>query len=415
MSRFFSLVYLLLFGLGCSLPFSETSEEDGERVPRQLQSRQLIVTLADATPEVWANLTKAISDDYGLIQIGAFPLTSLAVQCVVFQVTEDRPLDQVLAQLAADPRVESAQVNQVFTGLYAGPRDHTNEQYGLRKVGADLAHAWVRGRGVRVAVIDTGADTEHPDLRGRIAQTTNFVEGGEKTFTSDLHGTAVAGVIGARADDSFGISGIAPDVDLLLVKACWHRQPKHSEAWCSSWTLAKAIDFAIVERVRVINLSLGGPADTLLTRLLLKAVEEHGITVVAAVNERNQVSGFPANLPQVIAVVASDPHDGVRAIADKHQTLLAAPGVEVLTTVPNSRHGFLSGSSFAAAHVSGIVALLLEGDPQLSPKHLMELLITTGRQTTTPTVRHVDACAALQRLVDTASCSLGTLPQPRLF
>ena len=76
-------------------------------------------------------------------------------------------------------------------------------------------------------------------LEDRIAQTTNFVEGGEKTFTSDLHGTAVAGVIGARADDNFGISGIAPDVDLLAVKACWHRQPKRSEAWCSSWTLAR--------------------------------------------------------------------------------------------------------------------------------------------------------------------------------
>ena len=412
MIRFFSLVCLVLFGLGCSLPFSETSEEDGERVPRQLQSRQLIVTLAQATPEVWANLTKGLSDDYGLVQIGAFPLTSLAVQCVVFQLTEDRPLEQVLAQLAADPRVESAQLNQVFTGLYAGTRDHTKEQYGFRKVGADLAHAWVRGRGVRVAVIDTGADTEHPDLRGRIAQTTNFVEGGEQTFTSDLHGTAVAGVIGARADDNFGISGIAPDADLLLVKACWHRQPKRFEAWCSSWTLAKAIDFAIVERARVLNLSLGGPADTLLTRLLLKAVEEHGITVVAAVNERDQASSFPANLSSVIAVVASDPHDIVRAAAGKNQTLLAAPGVEVLTTVPNRAYGFLSGSSFAAAHVSGIVALLLEGNPQLSPRHVLELLNATARPTllkgaettTPPAVRHVDACAALQRLVHAASC-----------
>lgn len=410
MIRSLSVVYLVLFGLGCSLPLSERFEEAEQEVPRQLQSRQLIVTLAEATPEVWANLTKGLSADYGLVQIGAFPLTSLAVQCVVFQVTEDRPLDQVLAQLAADPRVESAQVNQVFTGLYAGTRDHTNQQYGLRKVGADLAHAWVRGRGVRVAVIDTGADTEHPDLRGRIGQTTNFVEGGEKTFTSDLHGTAVAGVIGARADDSFGISGIAPDVDLLLVKACWHRQPKGFEAWCSSWTLAKAIDFAILERARVINLSLGGPADTLLTRLLLKAVEEHGITVVAAVNERNQASSFPADLPQVIAVVASDPHDTVRAAAGKHQTLLAAPGVEVLTTVPNRGHGFLSGSSFAAAHVSGIVALLLEGNPQLSPRHMMELLNATARPLFTKGAeaatapRHVDACAALQQLVHAASC-----------
>ena len=112
---------------------------------------------------------------------------------------------------------------------------------------------------MRVAVVDTGVDTNHPDLADRVVKTINFVEGGEKTFTSDQHGTAVAGVIGARADNGMGIYGIAPDADLLAVKACWHRRPGTSEASCSSWTLAKAIDFAIVERVRVLNLSLSGP------------------------------------------------------------------------------------------------------------------------------------------------------------
>jgi subtilisin family serine protease len=263
---------------------------------------------------------------------------------------------------------------------------------------------------VRVAVVDTGVDTNHPDLTDRVVKTVNFVEGGEKTFTADYHGTAVAGVIGARADNGIGIYGIAPEADLLAVKACWHRRTGIPEAWCSSWTLAKAIDFAIVERVRVLNLSLSGPPDPLLRRLIVKAVEEQGITVVAAVMEQGDPAlSFPSSLSTVIAVVASDSQGNVRAHAGKHPALLAAPGIEVLTTVPNGAYDFLSGSSFATAHVSGIVALLLEGNPQLSPREVRNLLIESGRPVNrndpeTVSIRHVDACEALRRVVR-ESCS----------
>jgi subtilisin family serine protease len=404
------IVYLLWGGLlvaGCGLASPKHVGEEDKALPRQLQARQVIVTLAPATPEVWATLAKEVSGDYGLDQIGAFPLSSLGVQCVVFQVGENRPLDEVLAQLAADPRVESVQPNQVFQSLRALAGDpYAPFQYGPRVVRADRAHAWVTGRGVRIAVIDTGVDTNHPDLIGRIVQTINFVEGGEKTFTADHHGTAVAGIIAARADDGVGIYGIAPDADVLAVKACWHRSPGIPEAWCSSWTLAKAIDFAIIERARVLNLSLSGPPDPLLSRLIRKSVDEQGITVVAAVMEgRDPTLSFPSSLSTVIPVVASDSQGGVNARPAKQHALLAAPGVEVLTTVPQLAYNFLSGSSFAAAHVSGVVALLLEKDPRLLPSHVKEILFSTARPTSSKASPHiVDACAALQRLVPVAHC-----------
>jgi subtilisin family serine protease len=406
------LAGLALLTAGCSgLALQEGVGEEAEAPPRQLQARQVIVTLAPATPEVWATLAKELSGEYGLDQVGAFPLTSLGVQCVVFQVSENRPLDEVLAQLTVDPRVESVQQNQFFQGLGALAGDpYASLQYGPRSVRADRAHAWVTGRGVRVAVVDTGVDTNHPDLTDRVVKTTNFVEGGEKTFTADHHGTAVAGVIGARADNGMGIYGIAPDADLLAIKACWHRRSASPEAWCSSWTLAKAIDFAIIERVQVLNLSLSGPPDPLLRRLIVKAIEEQSITVVAAVMERGDPAlSFPSSLSTVIAVVASDAQGSVRARVGKHPALLAAPGIEVLTTVPNGAYDFLSGSSFATAHVSGIVALLLERNPQLSPREVRELLVDSGRPVNTNdaekvSLRQVDACEALRRVVR-ESCS----------
>ena len=174
---------------------------------------------------------------------------------------------------------------------------------------------------------------------------------------------------------------------------------------CSSWTLAKAIDFAIAEHVQVLNLSLSGPPDPLLRRLIVKASSEQSITVVAAVMEREDPAlSFPANLSTVIAVIASDSQGRVRARVGKQPTLLAAPGVEVLTTVPNGAYDFLSGSSFATAHVSGIVALLLEGNPQLSPQQVKDLLVDTGppvngNDPETASVHYADACAALRRVL----------------
>ena len=180
------LAALALLTAGCSSLALKEGGEEAQALPRQLQARQLIVTLAPATPEVWATLAKELSGEYGLDQVGAFPLTSLGVQCVVFQVGENRPLDNVLAQLTADPRVESVQQNQFFQGLGALAGDpYASLQYGPHAIHADRAHAWATGRGVRVAIVDTGVDTNHPDLTDRIVKTINFVEGGEKNFTSD--------------------------------------------------------------------------------------------------------------------------------------------------------------------------------------------------------------------------------------
>ena len=257
---------------------------------------------------------------------------------------------------------------------------------------------------MRVAVVDTGVDVDHPDLRGRVVGASNFVDGGEQTFTGDIHGTAVAGALAASANE-VGIVGVAPDAQLLALKACWPESPGARQALCNSYTLAKAVDFALNARAQVLNLSLAGPADPLLTRLLDLALER-GITVVAAAPADGAPS-FPASLAGVVAVrdggIASS--TGAFAPAAKGGAeALAAPAVDILTTVPRASYDYFSGSSVAAAQVSGIAALLLERRPDMKPAEVRRLLLETARAQPADAVGVADACAPLATLAAGASC-----------
>lgn len=401
----------VLMVLGCAGPVRQATSPGDLDVPKQLQTHQVIVTLAPASLEHWANLTTALVSEYNLSQVGAFPLASLGIQCVVFQVPAERAVADIMARLTTDPRAESVQLNQVFQGLGSIHNDpYATLQYGAQTIRADLAHHRATGKGVKIAVVDTGVETNHPDLRGRVVTTANFVDGGEQTFEQDSHGTAVAGVIAARADNGVGIFGIAPEAEIIALKACWQRTPQAPGALCSSWTLAKAVDFAIQTGAQVLNFSLAGPPDALLARLIATAVQRQ-ITIVAAVlEEGGRGPGFPASLETVIAIRTSDPRGQVRSAVGKAAAALAAPGIDILTTAPHEAYKFLSGSSLAAAHVTGIVALLLEHEPHLNPRQVQTLLRTTAQpiagaaSAAQGTTGIVDACAALEQLLGGQVC-----------
>src|SRR5262249_11136688 len=159
-----------------------------------------------------------------------------------------------------------------------------------------------------------------------------------------------------------GIIGVAPDVKLLALRACW---PAQARSVCSSFTLAKALTYALERAPQIINLSLAGPSDPLLARLL-QLVLARGITVVAACRDA-ACDSFPADVPDVIAVSDVSTAAESPTAAATHIIPLVAPGTDVITTMPNGTFDFVSGSSMSAAHVSGIVALLLERRPDLDP------------------------------------------------
>jgi subtilisin family serine protease len=243
-----------------------------------------------------------------------------------------------------------------------------------------------------VAVIDTGLDTEHPDLRERVVGIRNFVDRDGGTFNADVHGTAVAGVIAAASNNGVGLVGVAPEADVLGLKACWQLD---RGGRCSTFTLAKALNFAIEQQVDVINLSLGGPPDELLGRLIAKALESN-ILVVGAVNP-DAPSGFPSGVEGVIAVAnATAPRSADAA------DVLSAPGNQVLSARPNADYDFYTGSSYSAAHVTGLAALIRQRKPHLSGPIVKQLIATTAQAGES----HVaNACRALARVVADGSCA----------
>jgi subtilisin family serine protease len=178
---------------------------------------------------------------------------------------------------------------------------------------------------VTVAVIDSRIDTRQPDLVGQIATMADFTD--TPRGPPELHGTAVAGVIAARENNGVGIVGIAPSARLLGLRACVEKSA--TVTMCNGLSLAKALQYAITRNARIINPSLSGPEDRLLTRLIALAVER-GDTVVAAVDPAEADGGFPASLPGVVAVAA-------HSLARLPPGVYTAPGQGVPTTAPGNK------------------------------------------------------------------------------
>ena len=178
--------------------------------------------------------------------------------------------------------------------------------------------------------------------------------------------------------------GIAPKSRLSIYKACWY-PPDQRAARCNSFTLAKALAAVNDTDARIVNLSLGGPADPLLGKLLAQLLSE-GRIVVAALPPDGATGGFPDNAPGVIVVRTGNALPAAPGV-------VSAPGNDILTTQPGGGYDFTSGSSMATAHVSGIVALLLSLAPQLDASSARDILLRTS--TVTNGVLEVNAASAV--------------------
>lgn len=350
-----------------------------------------------------ARTVQAIAMDYGLQEVAAWPIPPMNAHCVVFEISASVSREALLQALSRDTRVQLAQPLQDFS-VNATPDEAAaavayNDPYmplqqGFVDMQVARAHKLSTGKGAHIAVIDTGAQTEHPELRGQIDAAYNLVDENAAGFQLDQHGTQVAGIIAAVGNNQQGIVGVAPDVKVSLYKACWYpaNQPM-AGARCNSFTLAKALVAVMSSDARTINMSLGGPEDPLLSTLLGQLVKQ-GRAVVAALPSNGDRTGFPAGVPGVIVVGMAD-NDNLAS-----RGILAAPGKDVLTLQPQGRYDFATGSSMAAAHVSGMIALLQSSAPQLDITTIKNLLMDSEKNAGKPLM--VNAERALESLPNQA-------------
>jgi subtilisin family serine protease len=344
-------------------------------------------------------LLRSIESEYGLREVNAWPIEPLHMHCAVLQVAEGTDRTNLLAKLSHDPRIKLAQPLQDFATRSLDYNDpYIALQSGFREMDVAEAHALSQGEGVKIAIIDTGADTEHPDLARSIAGAENFVDSDTEQFRRDRHGTEIAGVIAAVANNREGIVGVAPASRLLILKACWQAQAGADAARCNSFTLARALVAALDAHAQVVNLSLAGPDDPLLSGLIREGVRR-GVLFVGAASGAEANAGL-MHQPGVIEVSGSEDHAALASV-------LYAPGREILTLLPGGHYDFASGDSISTAQVTGVVALLLSKDRRMSGTVAYQLLRGTSSHSGTAVgeSEHVDACAAVVTLVGRGTCN----------
>jgi serine protease len=293
--------------------------------------------------------------------------------------TGGRSVDAVLAELRADPAVAWAEpdyavevagevqatpvsVNDPLTGQqYALDRMHVREAWSIETGGTNV-----------VAVLDTGVWAAHPDLSGRLVAGYDFVNHDTNPADDNTHGTWVSGIIAAKVNDGYGVAGISWTDKIMPVKV----MDENGSGWSSD--VAAGIHWATDHGASVINMSIGGFADSQVLREAIDYAWAHNVVLVgAAGNNRSTAAFYPASYPRVISVSATQADDEFTNWSNYGTGVdVSAPGGSVLTTsCDRSRvstckytgmHIVISGTSFAAPNVSGVVALLRARNPSWS-------------------------------------------------
>src|ERR1700722_10097293 len=320
-----------------------------------------------ATPQA----INQVARRYELTQLDSQSFPLLGTSLYRWRLGGGRTVATTVRALGSERIAASVQPNYVFTlqeettKIVAGPQGDA-AQYVLAKLQSAQAQQVATGKNVLVAVIDSEIDAKHPDLDGTVVKSFDAAGGDEKPHA---HGTLIAGAIAAHGK----LLGIAPGVQVLAIHAF---DDSPGAAHGTSFAIYKSLQWATDNGARVVNMSFAGPADPTMQRMLAAAYDK-GIVLIAAAGNGGPKSDplYPAADPNVIAVTATDSDDHLFRSANRDRYIaVSAPGVDIFALAPGDEYVFTTGSSIAAAHISGIVALLLEHKPSLKPGDIRPIL-----------------------------------------
>jgi subtilisin family serine protease len=306
-----------------------------------------------------------------LVETQSFGLTGRTLQR--WRIDGRNSVPTTLQRMGPFGRVVTAQANYlyVFGQAQAATSPDAGAQYVVPKMHLPEAHKITAGDDVLVAVIDSKIDANHPDLAGVIVDRYDAI--GDNA-PAHMHGTGMAGAIASHAK----LIGVAPKVKLLAVRAF---SGDKDSAQATTFNILKGLDWAASKHARIVNMSFAGPPDPLLREMLTKA-HAQGIVLIAAVGNAGPRSPplYPAADRDVIGVTATDADDNLLPQANRGpQVAVAAPGVMVLEPAPDGGYQVTTGTSVAAAHATGVAALLLARNPRLTPDQVRSLLIKSAR------------------------------------
>ena len=265
----------------------------------------------------------------------------------------DRAAAEKLAIHPSVLRVDDDVVVEAIGKPAPSPQPAEILPWGITRIGADKVWIGNTADKIKVGIIDTGISNAHPDLLDNVAGGVNTINSTKSWNDDNGHGSHVAGIV-AALDNTIGVVGVGPDIDLYAIKVL----NRNGSGFLSD--VIEGIQWAVANNMQVINMSLGTGSDIQSFHDAVIAAKNDGLVVVAAAGNSGGSVGFPAAYEEVIAVSATDSSDTIAYFSSRGPEVdLAAPGFSIYSTYKGTGYATLSGTSMAAPHVSGVAALVL--------------------------------------------------------
>jgi thermitase len=334
-------------------PVAQPGVDDPEGAP--YVAGELLVAYEPGTSEeaeatvVRQSGARTLEDLPGEARLVSFP----EIRRETSEAARERALAQELRDLENKAKVEAADYNYVRKAFFMPDDPRLGNQWGLTKTRFRGAWNDAKGGGAKVAIVGSGAYAGHPDI-GKILAQKDFVEGNAVADDDYGHGTRVTGVAGALTDNGRGVAGGCFKCGLLLAKVM------NANGSATDSKIIIGMDWSVDHGADVVNLSLGGPAESSALRDAVNRASRRGAVVVAAAgNAGTTRRQYPAAYSNAIAVSATNQSDGLAYFSSRGDWVdLAAPGTNILSTSKSGGYGKKSGTSFSAPFVSGLAGLL---------------------------------------------------------
>ncbi|MGP4081122.1 S8 family peptidase [Pseudalkalibacillus sp. R45] len=337
----------LVIGMAAPASASDSSEKEPTFKPITEQSapQEVIVHFEES-------ITSSITDEV-LAKVNG-EITEKTDEFLVVEVEGN--VSEAIESFEAVDAVSYAEPNVTLHANYM-PNDpaYHSLQYAPQKIGAEAAwDVTLSDPSVKIAVVDTGVDYNHPDLDGKVLEGYDFVDDDNDAIDENEHGTHVAGIAAANTDNGEGIAGLAPEASILPVRVL------DADGSGSLDDVAQGIRYAADQGAQVINLSLGGAVGTqTLEDAVNYAWEQGSVVIAAAGNSSSPLPSYPAFYENAIAVAATDQNDTIAYFSNYGTWVdIAAPGVDIYSTIPNGGYASYSGTSMASPVVAGVAGLL---------------------------------------------------------